>query len=40
VRVFVDEVGRPYTQTAADEAVTIVAAKAGLSPLTLDGCSA
>ena len=34
LRVFVDETGRPYSETRADEAVTIAAAKAGLPPVT------
>jgi hypothetical protein len=33
--VFTDQIGRPYSETAAGEAVTIAAAKAGLPPLTL-----
>ena len=40
LRVFVDEVGRPYTEANADEAVTIAAARAGLPPLTLAGLRA
>jgi hypothetical protein len=32
--VFVDEVGRPYTEANVDEALTIAAARAGLPPLT------
>ena len=34
LRVFVDQTGRPYSETAADEAATIAAAKAGLPPIT------
>jgi hypothetical protein len=37
VRVFVDEVGRPYSEANADEAVTIAAARAGLPPVPLTG---
>ena len=35
--VFVDATGRVYTEASADEAVTIVAARAGLPPVTLAG---
>ena len=35
LRVFVDETGRPSSETRADEAVTIAAAKAGPPPVTL-----
>lgn len=34
LRMFVDQTGRPYTETNADEAVTIAAARAGLPPIT------
>ncbi len=34
LRVFVDQVGRPYSEASADEAVTIAAARVGLPPLT------
>jgi len=37
VRVFVDQTGRPYTETTGDEAVMIAAARARLPPLTLEG---
>ena len=35
--MFVDEVGRPYSEANTDEAVTIAAARAGLPPVTLAG---
>jgi hypothetical protein len=36
LQVFVDGVGRPYTEANADDAVTIAAARAGLPPLGLE----
>ena len=37
LRLFVDEVGRPYSEANADEAVTIAAARCGLPPMTFAG---
>jgi hypothetical protein len=34
--VFVDEIGRPYSETAANAAVTIAAARVGLPPRTFE----